>query len=84
MSSLHLESIYIIGCISDRVHDTIISSVTIGATGNNHISGIRTRRLLQRSSLLALDSISSLVAGNILIFHDHTVHAPGKAHFLWF
>lgn len=70
MSSLHLESIYIIGCVGDRVHDTIISSVAIGSTGNNHISGIRTRRLLQRSSLLAFDAISSLVTGNILLSYS--------------
>lgn len=66
MRSLHHKPIHIISGVGDRVHDTIVSRVAVRPRGDDHVGGIWAGRLLQRSSFLAFDAISSLVTGTTM------------------
>lgn len=60
MGALGHISIHIIRGISNRVHHSIVPGITRRSLGNNHILSIFAGGLLQRSSLLHFNSVSSL------------------------
>lgn len=62
VSSLWHISINIVRRVRDCVNNSIVARVTRWSLGDNHIAGVWARGFLQRSSLLTLDSVSSLVA----------------------
>lgn len=62
MCALRHVSVDIVSCVSNCVDNSIVSGVAVRSLGDNHIAGVRTGSLLQRTSLFAFDSIASLVA----------------------